>query len=50
MGETLEQGTGVVVETLDGHRQLDNTLETRLKRMEEALRTPVYRILTGESA
>jgi V/A-type H+-transporting ATPase subunit E len=50
MGETLEQGTGVVVETLDGHRQLDNTLGTRLKRMEEALRTPVYRILTGESA
>ncbi|MGD8404673.1 MAG: V-type ATP synthase subunit E family protein [Anaerolineales bacterium] len=50
MGETLEQGTGVVVETMDGHRQLDNTLETRLTRMEEALRTPVYRILTGESA
>lgn len=50
MGNALEQGTGVVVETLDGHRQFDNTLETRLKRMQETLRTPVYRILTGESA
>jgi len=50
IGDALEQGTGVVVETLDGHRQFDNTLETRLKRMQETLRSPVYRILTGESA
>jgi len=49
LGDALEQGTGVVVETMDGHRQFDNTLETRLKRMQEALRTPVYRILMGET-
>ena len=49
LGETLEQGTGVVVETLDRHRQFANTLETRLKRMQEALRTPVHHILMGET-
>jgi V/A-type H+-transporting ATPase subunit E len=49
IGETLERGIGVVVETMDGHRQFDNTLETRLKRMQEALRTPVFHILMGET-
>jgi V/A-type H+-transporting ATPase subunit E len=45
----LEQGTGVIVETVDGHRQYDNTLETRLKRMQDSLRTSVYHILMGET-
>ncbi len=45
---TLEQGTGVVVETDDGRRRFDNTLETRLNRMQDALRAPVYRMLVGE--
>jgi V/A-type H+/Na+-transporting ATPase subunit E len=49
LGESLKEGLGVVVETEDGHRQYDNTLETRLKRMRDALRSPVYHILTGES-
>lgn len=48
-GDPLEKGTGVVVETMDGHRQYDNTLETRLKRMQDSLRTPVYHILMGET-
>lgn len=46
--DPLDHGTGVVVETPDGHRRYDNTLETRLARMRDALRTSVYRILTGE--
>jgi len=49
LGESLTESTGVVVETPDGHRQVDSTLETRLARMREELRTPVYRILIGET-
>ncbi|MCD6290907.1 MAG: hypothetical protein J7M34_10430 [Anaerolineae bacterium] len=49
LGEKLERGTGVIVETPDGHRQYDNTLETRLDRQQEALRPLVYRLLMGES-
>ena len=49
LGEPLAQGIGAVVETPDGHRRYDNRLETRLDRMQEALRTAVYRILTGET-
>ncbi len=49
LGEPLKQGTGVIVETEDGHRQYDNTLETRLKRMQDSLRSPVYHILMGEA-
>lgn len=46
LGETLPRGIGVVVETLDGHRRFDNTLETRLSRLQDSLRAPVYHILT----
>jgi V/A-type H+/Na+-transporting ATPase subunit E len=49
LGEPLKEGLGVVVETENGHRQYDNTLETRLKRMRDALRSPVYHILMGEA-
>ncbi|MBI2759069.1 MAG: hypothetical protein HYX49_10375 [Chloroflexi bacterium] len=49
LGKPLKQGTGVIVETEDGHRQYDNTLETRLGRMQDTLRSPVYHILMGES-
>lgn len=49
LGEPLKKGLGVVVETDDGHRQYDNTLETRLKRMQDTLRSAVYRILMGEA-
>lgn len=49
LGATLEKGTGVVVETPDGHINYDNTLETRLARLQSSLRSPVYHILMGES-
>ncbi len=48
LGEPLARGVGLVVETPDGHRRLDNTLETRLSRMQENLRAPVFHILMGE--
>ena len=48
LGVPLERGIGVIVETEDGHRQYDNTLETRLKRLQDTLRAPVYHILMGE--
>lgn len=47
-GEPLERGTGVIIETDDGHLQYDNTLENRLSRLQNGLRPPVYRILIGE--
>jgi vacuolar-type H+-ATPase subunit E/Vma4 len=46
--ETLEQGTGVIVETADGHLHYDNTLETRLERLKDSLRSPVHQVLMGE--
>ncbi|MGB7876938.1 MAG: V-type ATP synthase subunit E family protein [Anaerolineales bacterium] len=49
LGDPLEKGLGVIAETEDGHRQYDNTLETRLKRMQDTLRSSVYRILMGEA-
>jgi vacuolar-type H+-ATPase subunit E/Vma4 len=48
LGAVLEKGTGVVVETADGHLQFDNTLETRLGRLQNTLRSPVFRLLIGE--
>jgi vacuolar-type H+-ATPase subunit E/Vma4 len=44
----LSQGTGVIVETADGHLNYDNTLETRLARLQNSLRAPVFHILMGE--
>lgn len=44
----LKNGTGVIVETADGHLNYDNTLETRLNRLQSLLRAPVYHILMGE--
>jgi len=49
MGTPLKKGTGVVVETPDGHINYDNTLETRLARLQNSLRSAVYHILMGES-
>ncbi len=46
----LSQGTGVIVETADCHLNYDNTLETRLVRMQNSLRAPVFHILMGEQA
>jgi vacuolar-type H+-ATPase subunit E/Vma4 len=49
LGEPLERGTGVIAETMDGHRNYDNTLEARLERWQNALRSPVYHLLMEES-
>ncbi len=50
LGNILEEGTGVVVETDDSRLHFDNTLENRLSRAQNNLRAAVYRILMGESA
>ena len=44
----LEEGTGVVLDAADGKLNYDNTLETRLDRLEGTLRSAVYKVLTGE--
>lgn len=48
LGDVLEKGLGVVVETPDGHYRYDNTFASRLERMREELRNSVYEILMGE--
>jgi V/A-type H+-transporting ATPase subunit E len=47
-GEVLEEGTGIVVDAADGKLHYDNTLETRLQRLEGTLRAAVYKALIGE--
>ncbi len=49
IGAPLEAGTGVVLSTANGHRRYDNTLETRLTRLQNDIRTDVYHILAGEA-
>ena len=49
LGGELTQGTGVVAETMDGHRQFDNTFEARLDHLQDSLRAPVYHVLLGET-
>ena len=49
LGDPLEDGLGIIVETEDKHRQYDNTLGTRLRRMQDTLRSSVHRILMGEA-
>lgn len=49
-GEELEEGTGIVVDAADGKLHYDNTLETRLQRLESALRAAVYKLLIGEQS
>lgn len=49
LGEPLKKGTGIIAETADGHLNYDNTLETRLRRLEGELRSPVYHLLMGET-
>ena len=48
VGDPLEEGTGVLVASADGRVQYDNTLETRLERLQSALRSAVYQVLMGE--
>jgi V/A-type H+-transporting ATPase subunit E len=47
-GDVLEEGTGLVVDASDGHQHFDNTLETRLSRLQSSLRSSVYHVLMGE--
>jgi V/A-type H+-transporting ATPase subunit E len=49
-GTQLEEGTGIVLMTPDGHRRYDNTLETRLTRVQDSVRTAVFHILAGDAA
>jgi V/A-type H+-transporting ATPase subunit E len=48
VADPLEEGTGVVVDAAGGKIHYDNTLETRLGRLQGSLRSSVYRILMGE--
>jgi V/A-type H+/Na+-transporting ATPase subunit E len=48
LGDVLEEGLGVVVDAGDGKIHYDNTLETRLNRLQNTLRSSVYQLLTGE--
>ena len=47
--DELEEGSGVVVDAADGKLHYDNTLETRLQRLEGTLRATVYKVLIGET-
>jgi vacuolar-type H+-ATPase subunit E/Vma4 len=49
-GEALAEGTGVVVSAAGGKLHFDNTLETRLSRLQGALRSSVYKVLMGDQA
>jgi vacuolar-type H+-ATPase subunit E/Vma4 len=48
-GEQLSKGTGIIAESMDGHRQFDNTFEARLAHLQDSLRAPVYHVLIGET-
>jgi len=48
LGDDLKDGIGVIAQDEQGHRFFDNTLETRLNRQMESLRSEVYKILMGE--
>lgn len=45
---SLEEGIGVIVDAADGKLHYDNTLETRLNRLQSTLRSAVYQVLIGE--
>lgn len=47
---TLDEGLGVVVDAADGKLHYDNTLETRLQRLQSNLRASVHKILMGEQS
>lgn len=47
-GKSLDEGTGVVVSAAGGKLNYDNTLETRLSRLQSSLRSSVYKVLMGD--
>lgn len=48
LGKALTDGNGLIVDASDGHLHYDNTFETRLSRLQSALRSAVYQVLMGE--
>lgn len=48
VADDLEEGRGVVVDAAEGRLHYDNTLETRLERLQSSLRSSVYKLLMGE--
>ena len=48
LGKELDEGTGILVDASDGKIHYDNTLETRLNRLQSTLRSSVYKVLMGE--
>ena len=48
VGKALDHGTGVVIDADNGRLHYDNTLDTRLNRLQSALRSAVYHVLMGE--
>ena len=50
IAENLEEGRGVVIEAAEGKLHYDNTLETRLQRLQGTLRSSVYKLLMGEQS
>jgi vacuolar-type H+-ATPase subunit E/Vma4 len=48
MGDVLEEGSGLIVDASNGHLHFDNTLETRLRRLQSSLRSSVHQVLMGE--
>lgn len=47
-GATLNARTGIILVAADGHRRYDNTLEARLTREQDGLRSAVYHILAQD--
>ena len=50
VADNLEEGRGVVVDAGEGRLHYDNTLETRLARLQSNLRASVYKLLMGEQS
>ena len=48
IGGGLDEGTGVIVDASGGKIHYDNTLETRLSRLQSTVRASVYKVLMGE--
>lgn len=48
LGNTLKEGTGVIVDAANGKIHYDNTLETRLNRKQSEFRSSVFQVLNGE--
>jgi vacuolar-type H+-ATPase subunit E/Vma4 len=46
--DPLEEGIGITVDAGDGKLHYDNTLETRLNRLQSTLRASVNKVLIGE--